>query len=72
VSALQNMSRAELATASTTADRRVGERLTESILTLRQTIRNVKEDVANNIAPSILLPMDPVNSASKSFKIYLS
>jgi hypothetical protein len=49
-------------TGSTTthAGNKVGQQLTESVLTLQQTILNVKEDVANGIAPSILLPMDPV------------
>jgi hypothetical protein len=35
--------------------------LAESILTLQQTILNIKEDVKNGIAPSILLPIDPVS-----------
>ncbi|KAH3942159.1 hypothetical protein HBI70_198880 [Parastagonospora nodorum] len=44
--------------ATTNTGNRVGQQLTESVLTLQQTIRNVKEDVAKGIAPSILLPVD--------------
>jgi hypothetical protein len=50
--------------ATTNTGNRVGQQLTESVLTLQQTIRNVKEDVAKGIAPSILLPVDSVCLAS--------
>ena len=39
---------------------RVATHLTENILTLQQTIRNIREDVANGIAPSILMPSGSV------------
>jgi hypothetical protein len=32
--------------------------LTESVLTLQQTIKNIIEDVQNNIAPSVIIPVD--------------
>jgi hypothetical protein len=40
---------------------KMNQHLTESILTLQQTIRNIKEDVEKGIAPSLLLPADPVS-----------
>jgi hypothetical protein len=39
----------------------VDRHLTESVLMLQQTIRNIREDVANGIAPSILMPADSVS-----------
>jgi hypothetical protein len=46
-------------TAETETDK-IGHHLTESILTLRQTINNIREDVVDGIAPSILMPADSV------------
>jgi hypothetical protein len=46
--------------ASTSAADEITCHLIESILTLQQTVLNIKEDVKNGIAPSILLPVDPV------------
>ncbi|KAF2829942.1 hypothetical protein CC86DRAFT_317324 [Ophiobolus disseminans] len=40
------------------AQDKISQHLTESILTLQQTIRNIREDVRNGIAPSILMPAD--------------
>ena len=38
-----------------------GQKLTESILTLQQTIRNIRDDVAAGIAPSIIMPSENVD-----------
>lgn len=48
--------------ATTTAQDEVGRHLTENILTLQQTIRNIRQDVESGIAPSILIPAATVRS----------
>jgi len=48
------------AVASSVAQDKVGQHLTESIMTLQQTLVNIREDVKNGIAPSVLMPVDPV------------
>jgi hypothetical protein len=55
------MSDPESVATSITAEHQMAQQLTESILTLQQTIKNVQEDVRNGIAPSILLPVNPVS-----------
>jgi hypothetical protein len=57
----QEMSDPESVATSITAEHQMAQQLTESILTLQQTIKNVQEDVHNGIAPSILLPVNPVS-----------
>jgi hypothetical protein len=47
--------------AAPVAAHEITRHLTESILTLQQTIRNIRDDVENGIAPSILMPAEPVN-----------
>ncbi|KAH7075426.1 hypothetical protein BKA63DRAFT_297145 [Paraphoma chrysanthemicola] len=37
---------------------KIGQHLTESILTLQQMIRNIREDVSGGTSPSILLPAE--------------
>jgi hypothetical protein len=49
-----------LAVTSLAAENNVNQHITESVLTLQHTIRNIKQDVEQGIAPSILLPADPV------------
>lgn len=50
-----------------TSQGKAAQHLTESILTLQQTIRNIREDVANGIAPSVLMPIDSVSSKVLDF-----
>jgi hypothetical protein len=52
----------DVAVAPSSPHERLATHLTENILTLQQTIRNIREDVANGIAPSILMSVDSVNS----------
>jgi len=55
------MPHAESGAEPSTGPNDVDRHLTESVLTLQQAISNIQRDVANNIAPSILLPTDPVS-----------
>jgi hypothetical protein len=40
----------------------IAQHLTRGILTLQQTIRNIRNDVVNGIAPSVLTPVDSVSN----------